>query len=193
MIVLADNDLVHKLACSDLLSELLVWLEVPPNEVWVLPELVFVVRRKIKGNKAALKALKDFLAQTQEIPVAPLEGLARFNHLDPGEQQLLALFASDDHIEKLVTGDKRALTLVGELAAKDAELAARLDGRVDCLESTLLGLIQHFGFDHVNSKILDGLVPDTVISIAFGPTRDQAHAEEALRSYAAPQFFIVKR
>jgi hypothetical protein len=43
MIILADNDIVHKLACCDLLVSFLEWIGSPPAQVWVIPSIPFVL------------------------------------------------------------------------------------------------------------------------------------------------------
>lgn len=198
MIVLADNDVVHKLSCSDLLQELLQWLEVPPNEIWVLPSLYHVLKKRLKNDTKAMDCLNSFLSRTKQIPPANAEQLERFASLDIGEQQMFAIFVDDTFdSSRLVTGDKRALISVNKIAAKDGELYQRLDGRVESLESIMVGLIQCFGFDAINTKIIQGTASDTVLRMAFGAHRDHAHAMQLLNSYQsdlqsqAP--FIIKR
>jgi len=183
MIIIADNDVIYKLACCDLLLELIAWLQAPPAEIWVLPGLPFVVRKKLKGNHNALACFNSFMQKTQLIPAANLETLKQFAMLDVGEQQLFAVFVEQNNPARLVTGDKRAIKLVAELTTKNTELNRRLNGRVDCLESVMLGLIEQFGFDSINTKITQGIEADGVFKLAFGAERTHAHAVEALTSF----------
>lgn len=184
MIVLADNDIVHKLACCDLLLELTAWLKAPPAEIWVLPSMKFVLRKKLKNNTSALVCLNSFLLQVKEIPEAQPDSLIRFSQLDVGEGQILAVLVDDPKISHLVTGDKRALKLIGELASTDAALTSRLDAtQIDCLESIMLGMIDQFGFAKINAKVIDGVDSDKVLKIAFGQKRTQKDTCEALMSY----------
>ena len=88
MIVLADNDIVHKLACCDLLHELMLWLKAPPAEIWVLPSMPFVLRKKLKNNANALVCLESFLVKVKPIPQAQLESIDRFSQLDTQYQHL---------------------------------------------------------------------------------------------------------
>lgn len=84
----------------------------------------------------------------------------------------------------MVTGDKRALKLIGEMASTDVALFKRLKTtQVDCLESIMLGLIDQFGFATVNTKAIHGLNSDTVLKISFGQQRNQTDACQALTSY----------
>lgn len=184
MIVLADNDIVGKLACCDLLPELTAWLKAPPAEIWVLPTMPFVLRKKLKNNDHALVCLESFLLQVKPIPQAQLESLDRFALLDVGERQMLSVLVDDSTVHHMVTGDKRALKLIGEMACTDVLLSNRLNAtQVDCLESIMLGLIDQFGFAVINAKAIGGLNSDTVLNISFGSNRNQTHACESLTSY----------
>ncbi len=184
MIVLADNDIVHKLACCELLPELLVWLKAPPAQVWVLPSMPFVLRRKLKADLAALACLESFLKLVKPIPAAPIASMERFAQLDVGERQMLAILVDEAQVTQMVTGDKRALKLMGEIANTDQALAGRLaTARVDCLESIMLGLIDQFGFAAINAKAIRGATADAVLGMSFGAKRSEAHAVAALGSY----------
>jgi hypothetical protein len=184
MIVLADNDIIHKLACCELLPQLLIWLEVPPNQVWVLPSLQYMLRRKLKSNVGALSCLNDFLSNVQPIPEADINLMERYARLDVGERQMLAVLVKNEKINKLVTGDKRALKLINDLVQTDFDLSHRLnETQVDCLESIMLGLIDKFGFATINEKVIGGLATDGVLRLSFGSGRTQSHAVEALNSY----------
>ncbi len=181
MIVIADNDIIHKLALCNLLEEFLTWLQVPPSEIWVLPTLKYWVRRKLKGNTAALSYFEEFLLLTAEIPVASPATLEVFDTLDVGEQQLLSVFIEQQEPPRLVTGDKRAIRQLAALSQQNAHLSAKLEGQVDCLEGVMLELIRLSGFDHINSKIVPEA--DGVFRLVFGAGRTQAHANMALQSY----------
>ena len=184
MIVLADNDIIHKLACCELLPELLIWIKAPPNQVWVLPGLRFVIRRKLKADKLALACFEGFLNKTQEIPDASIAIMERYGALDVGERQMLAMLVENKKISQMVTGDKRALKLIGDMYLTDKELASRLsETRIDCLESIMLGLIKQFGFNAINIKATRGMKSDGVLGMSFGGKRTPVHAEDALRSY----------
>jgi hypothetical protein len=186
MIVLADNDIVHKLARCELLPELLIWLKAPPAQIWVLPSMPFVLRRKLKADATALTCLKNFLRLVKPIPAAEISSMERFEQLDVGERQMLAILVDDAQVTQMVTGDKRALKLMGEIASTDQALAGRLaTARIDCLESIMLGLIDQFGFAAINAKATRGATADGVLGMSFGAKRSQAHAVEALTSYLA--------
>lgn len=186
MIVLADNDIIHKLACCELLPELLLWLKAPPNQVCVLPSLPFMLRRKLKADAGALACAESFLLKVQPIPEADIRLTERYLKLDVGERQMLAVLVGNAQVSQLVTGDKRALKLVGEMVLTDADLLRRLDEtRIDCLESIMLGFIDQFGFAATNTKATRGLAADGVLNMSFGLKRTQEHAVGALGSYLA--------
>ncbi len=183
-IVLADNDIIHKLACCDLLTALLQWLDVPPTEIWVLPSMPHMLRRKLKANVCAIAALDEFLKSVALIPDADITTLEQFPELDVGERQMLAVLLNTPEVDQLITGDKRALKLMGAICANDKAINARLiAAKVACLESIMLGLIGQLGFSAVNAKVVAGRPSDGVLSMSFGAQRNEAHAREALNSY----------
>jgi hypothetical protein len=184
MIILADNDIVQKLACCDLLDSFLEWIGSPPAEVWVIPSIPFVLRKKLKNNPSALVCLEAFLLKTQPIPEASIDLLERFEQLDEGERQMLAVLVEDQRITRLVTGDKRALRQIAGMTPNDEELAQRLaQTRTDCLESVMLGLMDRFGHETINAKASLGVDSDKVLKMTFGPARNEAHARDVLTAY----------
>jgi hypothetical protein len=184
-VVLADNDIIHKLACCGLLQELLQWLGVPPAEVWVLPSMRFMLRKKLKGNPTASSDLEKFLLRVSDLPAANIDMLALFPlEMDVGERQMLAILVNTPEVEHMVTGDKRALRLIGSMCANNPALDQRLDqARVDCLESIMLALIDQFGFDAVNAKVILGLKSDTVLQASFGVKKLEINCRESLTYY----------
>lgn len=192
MIVLADNDIVHKLACCDLLTELTTLLDVQTQRIWVLASMPFVVRNKLQKNyPAAIKTLDAFLRHSETIPAASPLLLQQLSHpgIDPGEAQMIAVLIETPSVVRFVTGDKRALNALSRLAASNAQLAKRLlDTRTDCLESTMLALIEKFGYKAINTKVSAAIEAHCfskteVLQIAFGKNKSAASANEALLSY----------
>lgn len=184
MIILADNDIVQKLACCELLDSFLEWIESPPAEIWVIPSIPFVLRKKLKNNPTALACLEAFLLKTRPIPEASIDLLERYEQLDEGERQMLAVLVDDERITRLVTGDKRALRQIADMVPSDEDLAKRLaQTRTDCLESVMLGLMDRFGHAAINAKASLGVESDKVLKMTFGPARSEAHAREVLGVY----------
>lgn len=185
MIILADNDIIYKLACFDLLQELITFFGCNPQDIHVLSTFKYQLRKnkKFRQNPVVVARCEAFLASVSEAPVAATPNLEKFTGLDTGEQILFAVMIEQYESNRLITGDKRALELVGKLAANDHVLLEQLSGRVECLEGILLGMIDLFGFDAVNAKVTDFDGVDGVCQIAFGKGRTREHAEEALRSW----------
>ena len=100
MIILSDSDVIRKLAYCELLSEFLQFLKCPPNEVWVLPTLRFQLRRKLANAPAALRNFEQFLLKVKNIPPAQIETLERFEQLDVGERQLLAILCDEPRVSR---------------------------------------------------------------------------------------------
>jgi hypothetical protein len=184
-VVLADNDIIHKLACCKLLQELLQWLGVPPAEIWVLPSMRFMLRRKLKADVSALAELDRFLLQVSDLPEADINMLALFpSEMDVGERQMLAILVNTPEVEHMVTGDKRALRLIGSMCANDPALDQRLaQARVDCLESIMLAFISKFGFEEINAKVSPGVRSDIVLQSSFGSRKLEANSRDTLSQY----------
>ncbi len=183
MIILSDSDVVRKFAYCELLLELLQYLKCPPNEVWVLPTLRFQLRNKLAKTPEALRNFEQFLSQVRGIPEARIETLERFDTLDSGEQQLLAVLCDEPRVTHLVTGDKKALLKVAALTFGDQQLRTRLtETSVLCLEALLLGLLEKRGFSVLQARVRNKWVKaaaedvDNVVLQAFpaGGTAEQA-------------------
>lgn len=192
MIILSDSDVVRKLACCELLSEFLQYLKCPPNEVWVLPTLRFQLRRKLANAPEALRNFEQSLLKVKNIPQAKIDTLERFESLDVGERQLLAVLCDEPRVSCLVTGDKNALDKVAALTFGDAHLRTRLqETTVLSLESILLGLLEKRGFSVIQARIqnkwvksaaLVGGTVDSFVLEAFPVTGGSAeYATKVLR------------
>jgi hypothetical protein len=154
MIILSDSDVVRKLAYCELLSEFLQYLKCPPNAVWVLPTLRFQLRRKLANVPDALRNFEQFWLKVKSIPEAKIDTLERFDSLDIGEGQLLAVLCDEPRVSHLVTGDKNALDKVAALTFGDEQLRTRLqETSVLCLESILLGLLEKRGFSVIQARV----------------------------------------
>jgi hypothetical protein len=186
-IVLADNDIIHKLACCGLLKELMQWLCVPPAEVWVLPSLSFMLRKKLKADAPALADLAWFLPRVSVLPAADIHTLQLLPiEMDVGERQMLAILVNTPEVVHMVTGDKRALRLIGGLSRHDKALNRRLNQvRVDCLESIMLALMDKFSFEAINAKVSCALQSDKVLQASFGVKKLETNSRQALAHYLA--------
>lgn len=186
MIVLADTDVVQKLACCGLLLEFLQLLKAPPNEVWVLPALPQMLRRKLATAPNALLNAEQFLKRVRCIPAVNPETLERLASLDPGERQLAALVCDEPRVKHLVTGDKRAIRKMSRIAEEDTQLRARLsEVPILCFESVILSLVRIRGFAVVHSRVqawraAAGPAMDGTAAGAFPPDGDVTHANQHL-------------
>lgn len=173
MVVIADSDCIRKLAWCNLLSEFLQLIEVPPNDIWVLPALPFQVRRKLNTSKEALADFEKFFKKTRVVPKASLDMLARFENLDGGEQQIFALLCEIERVELIVTGDKRALKKVATLVHNDPALGTLMESSsIWCFEMIVLQLMRKQGFSITKSRMdrwreRQGPAMDEVISGTF--------------------------
>ena len=119
MIVLADNDVILKLAHCDLLTDLPELLGKPAEQVFVLPTArhQLVPKKAAKalakcGNEATLGRVKDFLAVANDIPAIQDTGLlATLGGIDKIDDGEALLFAAAVELPNpvLMTGDRNAL------------------------------------------------------------------------------------
>jgi hypothetical protein len=146
----------------------------------VLSTLKYVVDPKLKSNVTASANLKRFLKQVSFIPAASPLLLQQFMipNLDDGEAQMIAVLVETSSISRFVTGDKRALIAISNLASSHQKLDLRLaETRTDCLESIVLGLIERFGYSAINAKISPTVAVDKVLKACFEETRTESHAK----------------
>lgn len=192
MIILSDSDVVRKFAYCELLLEILQQLKCPPNEVWVLPTLRFQLQKKLAKTPAALRNFEQFLSKVRTIPQARIETLERFETLDIGEQQLLAVLCDEPRVMQLVTGDKKALMKVAALTFGDKQLRTRLEeASVVCLEALLLELLQKRGFSVIQARVRNKWLQaaaddvDGFVLQAFPEGGTAGHAEHVLKDRLA--------
>lgn len=189
MICLADNDILLKLACCNLLSPLFEALNIPLSEVYHLSTLPYkLADKKLQRNYGAgAETLRDFLQQIAPMPFnlipADFEYLNSIEGIDPGEA---VLFSSDvstpDYL--IATGDKRSLKALS--AASGGEfIRERLQERILCLEVAMLHVIRHVGFEPVRDAVVPVMECDKSMRSAFGsgPLSEQTNVEIALLAY----------
>lgn len=203
MILLSDNDLLVKLAQCNLIDVALASLNAGPQHCYVLDTMKYSLRlrdpdlsiRKYVGSTDAYDRINHLLSECNELPAAPLgsdlvDHMSKIPQIDPGE---FALFlhaqqhslANSDY--RLLTGDKRALKAICEYG--DFHHFEFLCSQVCCLESCMLGLIQNFGFDYINSCVTNAkdIVLenkfDKVLRAAFGTGKEQQNCTDCLYYY----------
>ncbi len=203
MILLSDNDLVIKLAQCNLIEEALFSLNASASDCYVLNTFQYSLSlrdpdksiRKYVGSVQAYDRICELVGRCNILAEGPIdfeliEHMEQIPQIDPGE---FALFLhARYHYEgnerfRILTGDKKALSAICNYEEFDA--FSFLTGNVCCMESTLIGLINNFGFDYVNERVIvaKSLVVygkyDGVLRSAFGMGRDQAHCTDCLTSF----------
>ncbi|PBQ22010.1 hypothetical protein CCL08_01695 [Pseudomonas congelans] len=206
MILLSDNDLIIKLAQCDLLHESLVWLEANTPDCFVLQSFQYSLQlrdpdrsiAKYVGSPQAYERICTFyegcsVLGEADVDFELIEHMQQISEIDPGEFALFLHARSQyDVLEdfKVLTGDKRALSAICAYDEFDAAFPF-LPGNVQCVESTMLGLISLFGYQYVNERVSNARREviekkyDKVLRAAFGPDRTVEHCSECLRSYMA--------
>jgi hypothetical protein len=194
VIVLADNDVLLKLACCDLYGELLAAFGVTTADVLILNTARFVLdTRKVRTrlDAASMDRLRAFLAAVQDVTIAPdpveQVALAEQPRIDAGEAVLFSV-APLVPDSLLATGDKRSLLSLTEAATTNAVcagLCARLAGKVVCFEQIIHRIVDHHGFESVRAKLIAGRESDRVLAILLGSGLDASEAtvREGLASY----------
>lgn len=204
MIVLADNDLILKLAQCGLLNDLPQLLGVDAlHEIFVSSTAKFQLlpKNEVKalskaGNEATLHSIKEFLGKVAVIPEVQDESvLVRMEGIpgiDFGEQQLLAAMLELDH-PLLVTGDKRALMAVANNEAELSDISRSLQDRVLTFESAILLALTAFGFPNVKQRLLGNPKPDSMLKLVLKDGMQEKELVDCLVSYSRQQFAFLAR
>lgn len=190
MIVLSDNDIILKLAGCGLLTQFFEILEAQFQDIFIATNAGYALpkqaRKKLKDD-GAIQAIVHFVENVSRVPVVDTNLLGEiqgFRHMDGGES-LLMVAAYENPNAYLATGDKRCLqSLIDHQLSKPIDRIFRsLKGRVYCLETAFMLLIEYLGFEKVNQMVLDCSMKDGVLSLAFGNERNIDNANDCLKSY----------
>ncbi len=192
MVSLWDTDILLKLSALDLVQETLQLLQLSEQDVYLLPSATHYLRKAGKrliyryGKEGVERAQK--LAQQAKfvgfhLEKSELELLSSVPDIDTGEA---LLYASTYALQEfwLLTGDKRSLTALA--ASPDCQpIAARLSGKVICLEQVVIHSLSSYPFEILLSKIVPARECDTAVKVAFGSGNqaDLSHAIGALDAY----------
>jgi hypothetical protein len=167
MKVLVDTDAFCKLGLTGLLTDAIASLGAQLTECGRLPALPHMLRRGSVPKRFGKETCESLLETANAIlSLQPLTGawLDRFlpvPGIDPGEAQLFSA-AADQRI-LVLTGDKRALRLIGSVEGA----AAALSGLIVTLEAVLIALHGSIGADALRTRV-DPLRPfDSTIGICF--------------------------
>jgi hypothetical protein len=181
LIVLADTDILFKLARCDLFDEFLTAFQLAPTDVRVLRTVrVYASRRRNRIGDDAYLRLSRFLDSVADIDVEPDRDVVAAlteqtdKNIDAGEAVLFAV--GMQLIEStIVTGDKKSL--VGLTSAATGDEICRnayesIGGRVFCFEQVVEKILAGSGFDAVRDRLIRGRECDKGLALWLGSGLD---------------------
>ncbi|SJM95844.1 conserved hypothetical protein [Crenothrix polyspora] len=194
MIVLADNDIILKLAQCDLLDDLPASLGQEWTDIFITPTAKYQLLPKKRdkalnkcGNEETLARLTAFLEKTQTLPevqdTSLLTILGDIDGIDDGENFLFAAAAEADN-PLLITGDKRALGALLEYRDSLPTVFSTLQNSVIIFETAILLVMRKLGFAIVKQKLLGSPKPDVMLRLALRGEPKEANLVECLCSYS---------
>jgi hypothetical protein len=197
--ILLDNDIVAKAVAYRLVEELLTVLKIPANELGVLGTLVYVLspkrlRTAPDGGESACERLRAFVASTHVLEPTDAESRLAIlfeeaaqeaeADLDVGESQIFAIAVCRE-VQKVCTGDKRAITAL-EILRQKVEEISRMDGRVVPLEELARAMVEAHGHERIRERICAAEGTDLALEICFqchNEHGDPTETEAGLKSY----------
>lgn len=193
MILLADNDIILKLAQCDLLEDLPELLDESASDVFVTPTARYQLLPKKEGKaleKCGSEAVRDritvFMSKAQVIPeirgqelLKTLEGIDNIN----GGEAMLFAAAVELSNHHLMTGDKKSLCALLSNQHRLPAVYDALRGKVVTFESALLLALKKKGFAVVKQKLLGCPRPDGVLRLVSKPEMKEPDLVECLSSY----------
>ena len=194
MIVLADNDIILKLAQCDLLDSLADLLGTSIENIYIPTTAKFQLLPKNSekalskcGNEETITRIKRFLESAKDIPeVENLDFLSKLSEIPdihPGEQQLFAASLATEEL-LLITGDRNALRAVISNKETISELHDALIDKVVTFASALLLSLNVYGFVVLKQKLLSCPKPDGVLKLVLRSDMTEADLSECLVSYS---------
>lgn len=180
MIVLADNDIVLKLAWCDLFSEVLETFGVTCSDIRILNtgRHVLARRGRKKLDEDGYARLICFLRSVTDLDVAPepedMVALAEQPRIDSGEAVLFSVCAQLPDAF-LATGDKRSLTSLCEATTTNtvcSSLCDRLTGKIVCFELIMERILDKFGYTAVRDRLVRGRECDGGLALWLGSGLD---------------------
>jgi hypothetical protein len=194
VIVLADNDLILKLAQCDLLEDLPELLGESAEQVFITPTARYqLLPKRAKkalakcGNEETLTRVQNFLVVASDIPAvkdhALLATLECIDKIDVGEALLFAA-AVELHNLMLMTGDRKALSALLANEAQLPTVTAALREKVVTFESAVLLALHKLGFAIVKQKLLSSPMPDAMLRLVIKPDMREIDLRECLQSYS---------
>ena len=136
----------------------------------------------------AVSRILEFLEKIREITTVPSledhEVLTEVPGIDAGGDCPLQFNERGLRDFRVMTGDKRSIKALAN-EAKCERVAARVQGRVICLEQIIRLLILRFGFTRIQAKVIREPKCDVALKLIFGVRESalEANAMEGLASY----------
>lgn len=203
MIVLADNDILIKLAGCNLLDDFLHLLQTNTDNIFITTSAKFSIPSQIKKIQDDTLKLKiaQFVGTLQTLPTVDNKLLAQvqaFDDINGGEAYLMLAMRNYPDAS-FITGDKRCLGALIKNKEKEplTDIFNLLEHKVYCLESALLALIEIHGFDYINNKVshrhISKATDDGVLRLAFGENKNQDACIECLSSYCRDVISILAK
>ena len=176
MIVLSDNDVILKLAQCNLLSQLPVVFNQPPNRSSLTLLLVFsfcrktLIKRSGSGSQVVYEQVGAFIESVQDIPEVQdsqlIELLGSVPGIDVGEQLLLASCIENPEAI-FMTGDRRCLTAIVANQPALSVIHQRLLDAVVTFESSLLLCVHGTDQAQVYENLVSNPKPDGMLKLAL--------------------------
>jgi len=193
LILLADNDIILKLAQCDLVGGFSELLGEPAEQVYITPTATYqLLPKKMAkaidkcGDEATVRRVRDFLESANEIPqikdASLLTVLHRIDKIDSGEALLFAA-AVELPNPILATGDRNALRALLAQETLLASVVEALRDNVVTFESVLLLALHRNGFASVKQKLLNSPKPDGMLRLVLKSDMRESNLSECLRSY----------
>lgn len=172
--LLIDNDIFIILAGANLLTPAVSLLGFELTSIRHLKALPYMIRGRKRRNEFSatviervVQACKDTPVLTENPSISFEQELTDVVNIDAGEAVLYALLA-EHPFYLLTSNDKRAMrTLVTEKSLQ--HIQASIAGRVVCLETLMLKMVEHYGVEEIGTKLAPVLSNNQVLRIAFSP------------------------
>lgn len=192
MLLFLDNDIVLKLGALGLLKELEKLFNTEASSIYILPSAkYFISNNKKLRIKYSEELLQNTLKAIRNYHVIPDDfvndqkflSLADIDKIDSGERLLFSLNpANKDYL--ILTGDKNSIIQLSQQQNVD-NIKSELKGKIVCLESIVLKLIEINSFDFIemrmNEKDFGG---DKILKLVFNQSNlTLEKTREGLLSY----------
>lgn len=189
--LLLDNDIVLKVASWRLGNEMLAGTAFLGRQPAILGVAKYVVGNRLaKANylvnrfaaklafddllteMAAVEPTDEEIAYAAELELAAVAGGFEF---DAGESQLLAILVRR-HYDALLTGDKRAVRAMEQIAPSEA------GGRVACLEQLIADIVERREVGFARQRVCSEPATDRAITICFSCSNHTPPTKKAVMS-----------